>query len=44
MYVVKQYFLKHPSQASISDDMSQLLLKKQQLQVMLDIAKTPQEF
>ena len=44
MYVVKQYFLKHPSQASISDDMSELLLKKQQLQVMLDVAKTPQEF
>ena len=28
---VKQYFLKNPTQASTSDDMSQFLLKKQQL-------------
>ena len=40
----KQYFLKHPTQASTGDDMSQFLLKKQQLQVMLAAAKTPQEF
>ena len=42
--VVKQYFLKHPTQASTSDDMSQFLLKKQQLQAMLAAIKTPQEF
>ena len=41
---VKQYFLKNPSQVSVSDDMSQFLLKKQQLQAMLAAAKTPQEF
>ena len=41
---VKQYFLKHPTQASTSDDMSQFLLKKQQLQAMLAATKTPQEF
>ena len=41
---VKQYFLKHPTQASTNDEMSQFLLKKQQLQVMLAAAKTPQEF
>ena len=41
---VKQYFLKNPSQVSASDDMSQFLLKKQQLQAMLAAAKTPQEF
>ena len=41
---VKQYFLKHPTQASTGDDMSQFLLKKQQLQAMLKAAKTPQEF
>ncbi|KAL6318637.1 hypothetical protein AAG906_000715 [Vitis piasezkii] len=41
---VKQYFLKHPTQASASDDMSQFLLKEQQLQAMLAVAKTPQEF
>ena len=41
---VKQYFLKHPTQASTGDDMSQFLLKKQQLQAMLRAAKTPQEF
>ena len=44
MQVVKQYFLKHPTQASASDDMSQFLLKKQQLQAMLASAKNPQEF
>ena len=37
-------FLKNPSQVSASDDMSQFLLKKQQLQAMLAAAKTPQEF
>ena len=42
--VVKQYFLKHPTQASTGDDMSQFLLKKQQLQAMPVAAKTPQEF
>ncbi|RVW43531.1 hypothetical protein CK203_100889 [Vitis vinifera] len=41
---VKQYFLKNLSQVSASDDMSQFLLKKQQLQAMLAAAKTPQEF
>ena len=41
---VQQYFLKHPSQASTSDDMSQFLIKKKQLQAMLATAKTPQEF
>ena len=41
---VKQYFLKHPTQASTNDEMSQFLLKKQQLQAMLAAAKTPQEF
>ena len=41
---VKQYFLKNPTQASASDDMSQFLLKKQQLQAMLAAAKTPQDF
>ncbi|KAL6332488.1 hypothetical protein AAG906_008519 [Vitis piasezkii] len=41
---VKQYFLKHPTQVSTSDDMSQFLFKKQQLQAMLAAAKTPQEF
>ena len=40
----KQYFLKHPTQASTSDDRLQILLKKQQLQAMLATAKTPQEF
>ena len=38
---VKQYFLKNPSQVSASDDMSQFLLKNQQLQAMLAAAKTP---
>ena len=42
--VVKQDFLKHPTQASTSDDRLQILLKKQQLQAMLATAKTPQEF
>ena len=32
---VKQYFLQNPTQVSTSDDMSQFLLKKQQLQAML---------
>ena len=41
---IKQYFLKHPTQASTSDDMSHFLLKKQQLKAMLAVAKTPQEF
>ena len=41
---VKQYFLKHPTQASANDDMSQFLLKKQQLQAMLAATKTPQDF
>ena len=41
---VKQYFLKNPTQVSASDDMSQFLLKKQQLQAMLAAAKTPQDF
>ena len=41
---IKQYFLKHPTQASASDDMLQFLLKKQQLQAMLAVAKTPQDF
>ena len=41
---VKQYFLKHPTQASTNDDMSQFLLKKQQLQAMLVATKTPQDF
>ena len=31
LQAVKQYFLKHPTQASASEDMSQFLLKKQQL-------------
>ena len=44
LQAVKQYFLKHPTQASGSDDMSQFLLKKQQLQAMLAVAKNPQEF
>ena len=42
--VVKQYFLKHPTRVSTGDDMSQFLLKKQQLQAMRTAAKTPQEF
>ncbi|RVW91463.1 hypothetical protein CK203_038615 [Vitis vinifera] len=37
-------FPQEPSQVSASDDMSQFLLKKQQLQAMLAAAKTPQEF
>ena len=41
---VKQYFLKHPTQASVNDETSQFLLKKQQLQAMLAAAKTSQEF
>ena len=41
---VKQCFLKHPTQVSTSDDMSQYLFKKQQLQAMLAAAKTSQEF
>ncbi|RVW78541.1 hypothetical protein CK203_049800 [Vitis vinifera] len=41
---VKQYFLQNPTQVSASDDMSQFLLKKQQLQAMLAAAKTPQDF
>ena len=41
---VKQYFLKHTTQASANDDMSQFLLKKQQLQTMLAATKTPQDF
>ena len=41
---VKQYFLKHPTQALATDDKSQFLLKKQQLQAMPETAKTPQEF
>ena len=41
---IKQYFLKNPTQASTGDDMSQFLLKKQQLQAMLTTAKTPQNF
>ena len=44
LQAVKQYFLKHPKQASSSDDMAQFLFKKQQLQAMLAVAKTPQEF
>ena len=44
LQAVKQYFLKHPTQASPSEDMSQFLLKKQQLQAMLAATKTPQEF
>ena len=44
LQAVKQYFLKHPTQASTSDHMSQFLLKKQQLQAMPAAAKTPQEF
>ncbi|RVW24955.1 Enzymatic polyprotein [Vitis vinifera] len=42
--LIKQYFLKNPTQVSASDDMSQFLLKKQQLQAMLAAAKTPQDF
>ena len=42
--VVKQDFLKHPTQVTTSDDMSQYLFKKQQLQAMLAAAKTSQEF
>ena len=41
---VKQYFLTNPTQVSTSDDMSQFLLKKKQLQVMLVVAKTSQDF
>ena len=41
---VKQYFLKNPTQVSTSDDMSQFLLKKKQLQAMLAVAKTSQDF
>ena len=44
LQAIKQYFLKHPTQASSSYDIAQFLLKKQQLQTMLAIAKTPQEF
>ena len=42
--IVKQYFLQNPTQVSASDNMSQFLLKKQQLQAMLTAVKTPQDF
>ena len=42
--VVKQYFLKNPTQASASKDMSQFLLKKLQFKAMLAATKTLQEF
>ena len=42
--MLSKAWLQLETQASTFEDMSQFLLKKQQLQVMLVAVKTPQEF